>query len=660
MRLRDSMYSRLWRRGFAGALCAALLTAEPAAAFDFFGLWPDSDAPPAASAANLPYVVAFKIVGAEGVSESVIRDASNLQALRKDPPEDGVSLARRAGRDFAPIVDALWSLGYYDASLDIRIDGVDLPLGVSDGAAFARAAEGYRARAPVPIEIVITPGPLFKLRELRLLGVDGAPLVDLPDRVVALKAGDPAAASALRALQTRIVDEFRARGRPLARIVKVAPTINHPGRFMDLTLVVDPGARANMGTLTITGPRDFDPLIARSFVYMNEGDPYSPKTLADTKTSVREIPAVGSVRIVEADRLDSHGELPLSMDVGDRLGHAVGVAVKYSSVDGPAAQVYWENRNVFGGAEFLRLEANLLYAPANSGSAQRLGGISDQDIGGRVAAHFMKPALGGSRDDLLVDAYAERASTNAPGFVGYTVNDADLAAAIRHRFSRELSMQIGLDAQAGQATDALGAVNYRILGAPVSVTYDSTDDKLDPTRGFRASGSFAPYPMFLGSSLNLYQVKARASAYFALDSDARFVLAGRANLGAEFGSALDQIPANLRYFAGGGGSVRGYAFSSLGPTAANGAIVGGRSVADGSLEMRVRATQTIGFVAFVDAGQAFAGGAPDFSRPLGASVGLGLRYFTSFGPLRLDIATPIERRSGDRPFAIYASVGQAF
>ena len=112
-------------------------------------------------------------------------------------------------------------------------------------------------------------------------------------------------------------------------------------------------------------------------------------------------------------------------------------------------------------------------------------------------------------------------------------------------------------------------------------------------------------------------------------------------------------------FAGGFNSIATADGTATG-AAANGAIVGGRSVADGSLEMRVRATQTIGFVAFVDAGQAFAGGAPDFSRPLGASVGLGLRYFTSFGPLRLDIATPIERRSGDRPFAIYASVGQAF
>ena len=565
-------------------------------------------------------------------------------------------------RDFAPLVDATWASGFYDARLSVSVDGAALPLSGGDTAAFSRAAESYRNRAPVPIHIRVDLGQRFVLRKVQILDAGGAPMTEaqLPAKAVKLMPGDPAEAESVRAAQARIVEYFRNQGRPLAKIVKVSPVVDHPAHAMDLTLAVDPGAKAGIGPLTIKGPKGFDQSIVRSYVYLEDYELFSPQALADTKTSVRQIPAVGSVKIVEATQLDASGNLPIEMDVGDRALHAIGATAQYSTVDGPMAQVYWEDRNLFGGAEYLRLEATATYSPANSGPAQNFGGISDADLGGRVAAHFIKPALGGSTNDLLVDAYAERATTNSLGFVGYTVNDADVLAALRHRFSQQLSAQIGLETQVGMATDTLGTINYRLIGAPITVTYDFTDNKLDPTRGVRASATFASYPVFMGSSLNLYQAQARASAYYSLDSDSRYVLAGRAHVGSEFGSDLDEIPANWRFEAGGGGSVRGYAFDTLGPTAPNGDVIGGRSVFDGSAELRVKVTETLGFVPFVDAGNAFAASTPDFSQPLHWAAGVGLRYYTSIGPIRLDIAAPIDKRPGDRPVAVYVSIGQSF
>lgn len=650
------------RAGAVPVVCAGLwlASAPVASAFDFFGLWPGAAAPPPVSAKALPYVVKFEISGEGGPPESALRDASTLQSLIKDAPPDGDSLAIRARRDFAPIVDALWGLGYYDASVHIAIDGVALPLLDGDTAAFARAANAYRDRAPVPIVIAVDPGALFHLRAVRIVGVDGRPLTDLPPNVPRLASGDSADADGIRAAQARIVDYYRAQSHPLAKIARVSPVIDHPGRFMDLTIEVDPGRRAGLGAMTLVGPKTFDPAIARSFIYFEEGELYSPKTLADTKLSLRQIPAVGAVCIVEATKLDANGNLPLEIDVGDRPRHAIGFNAQYSTDEGPAAQVYWEDRNLFGGAEYLRLEASLLYAPANSGPTEKIFGLSDTDLGGRVAAHFMKPALGGSNNDLLVDADVERVSTNTWDFTGYTVNDADVSAAVRHRFNQQLSAQVGLDAQVGQATDALGTVDYHLIGAPISLTYDSTDDKLDPTRGARATASFASYPKALGSSLDLYQAKARGSAYYSLDADSRFVLAARVDFGSEFGAPLADIPANLRFYAGGGGSVRGYAYSTLGPTAPSGAIIGGRSEFDGSLELRFKATETIGIVPFFDAGNTYSGSVPDFSLPLQMAAGIGLRYYTAIGPLRLDVATPINPRPGDQPVVVYASIGQAF
>ncbi len=639
-----SLKSRMGRVMVAAGLALAPASAR---AFDGFGLWPEG--PPAADPRALPYAVVFQ--APEAIALAPLREASSLYTLRNDAPPDGFTLALRARRDFAPLTDALWSQGYYDATVAIRVDGVELHAGAQDFSAFQRAAESHRGRSAVPVEIHVSPGTRFTLRKLAVLGAPG-----LPERVVALKPGDPAAADAVRALQARIVDFFRARSRPLAKIVKVAPVVDHPAHAMDLTLVVVPGPEAPLGEIALTGPKSFDPLVARSFLYLKPGDPYSPAALAQARQDLRQVPAVGAVRLKEADRLDAQGRLPLSVDVGDRPAHAVGIAAQYSTIDGPALQTYWEDRNLWGGAEYLRLEANLSYAPDANGPTQRFLGLSDANIGGRLAAHFLKPALGGSRFDLLADADAERATTSTRGFQGYTVNDVETDAALRYRVSRELSAQGGLDAQAGAATDAIRTVNYRLFGLTGAVEYDSTDDRLDPTRGERLKASTAGY----GGTLALGIARTEASAYYALDDDGRFVLAGRTRLAAEAGPGLEAIPANLRLYAGGGGSVRGYAYSSLGPTTPGGAVLGGRSAFDASGELRWRATDVLGAVAFFDAGDAFAQSFPSFSQPLRMSAGLGLRYYTGFGPLRLDVAFPLNPRHGDPRFAIYAGVGQAF
>ncbi len=429
---------------------------------------------------------------------------------------------------------------------------------------------------------------------------------------------------------------------------------------MDVTIMAAPGPIAPFGEATIKGPQTFDPAIVRSFLYIHPGDPYSPAAIADARNSIRQIPAVGGVRITEGAALDAYGQLPYQIDVEDRLPYAFGASMKYSTTNGPEGQVYWEDRNVFGGAERLRLQADIFYAPPWYISWPNLGHFSSNDIGGRVSASFLKPALGGTTNDLLVDALAEKMSTSGAGFVGYQAQDADVTASLRHRFNQNFWVQAGLEAQKGDATDALGSVNYRLVGVPVSANFDTTDSKLDPTRGIRLNASAVGFGAFLGSSLDLVQVKAGGSAYYSIDADSRYVLAGRVAAGGMVGPQLDEIPANWRFYAGGGGSVRGYAYNELGPTVWWGAVVGGRSVFDASAELRVKVTDTIGVVPFFDIGNAFSSSFPTFNEPLFAAAGLGLRYYTAVGPIRLDVAFPLERRDGTGPVAVYVSIGQSF
>jgi translocation and assembly module TamA len=633
-----------------------------AQAFDFFGLFGSDDTPPAVSRAAIPYSLTVEVAGDDSALKSAARDASSLYSLRKDAPADGEALARRAESDFAPVIDALWGAGYYNAAVTIGIDRATLAIGSSDIGAFARAAEAYRNRAAAPVIIKVEPGPLFKLRTVRVLDALGVPFTDdeLPQRIVGLKSGDPAAASGIRAAETRIIDYFRKQGRPLAKIQSVAPVVDHALDIMDLTVTAAPGPIAPFGEATIEVPQTFDPAIVRSYLYIHPGDPYSPAAIADARNSIREIPAVGGVRITEGTTLDAYGRLPYQINVEDRLPYAVGASLKYSTTNGPEGQVYWEDRNVFGGAERLRLQADIFYAPPWYIASQSLQHFSSNDIGGRVSASFLKPALWGTTNDLLIDALAEKMSTSGAGFVGYQAEDADVTASLRHRFNQNFWVQAGLEAQKGDATDALGTVNYRLVGVPISANFDTTDSKLDPTRGVKLSASAVGFGAFLGSSLDLVQVKAGASAYYSLDADSRYVLAGRVAAGAMSGPELDQIPANWRFYAGGGGSVRGYAYNELGPTVWWGAVVGGRIVFDASAEVRIKVTDTIGIVPFFDVGNAFTSNFPNFSEPLFAAAGLGLRYYTSVGPIRLDVAFPLERRDGTGPVAIYVSIGQSF
>ncbi len=647
---------------FAAVASASLCVGvEGARAFDFFGLFGSDDKPPPVSPTAISYSVAIDVAGGDGGIKSAVNDASSLYRLRKDPPPDGDSLARRASNDFGAILDALWGLGYYNATVAISIDGASSTIVSPNVAAFARAADGFRNRAPAPVTIKVDPGPLFRLRDIRVVNGAGEVYSQemLPERAVGLKPGDPAAASALRSADVRIVDYFRNQGRPLAKVLSIAPVVDHAAETMDVTFFAAPGPVAPFGEATLNGPEDFNPAIARSYLYIEPGDPYSPKAIDDARTSLRQIPAVGGVRIVEGKTLDAYGRLPYQVDVEDRLPYAVGASAKYSSINGPAGQVYWEDRNVFGGAERLRLQADIFYAPPWYMTSNSVRSLSINDLGGRISASFLKPALWGTRNDFLLDALGEKVSTSGVGFVGYQAEDADATAALRHRFSDNFWVQAGFEGQTGVATDSLGRVDYTLVGVPVSANYDTTDSKLDPTQGVRLNVSAAGYGEFLGSSLNLAQFKARGSTYYAIDPDGRFVLAGRIGLGAEDGPALDEIPANWRFYSGGGGSVRGYAYDSLGPRNLFG-VVGGRSLVEASAELRVKITNTIGIVPFFDAGNAFGSVYPNFSAPLYMSAGLGLRYYTAIGPIRLDVAFPFQRVPGSGPVAVYVSIGQAF
>ncbi len=639
------------------ALTLGVMPLGSAQAFDFFGLFGGGETLPEPSTDTLPYELQIDVIGDDSQVRTIIEDASTLQRLRTDAPPDAAALARRAQGDLLPLIDAMWGLGYYNASVAIEVAGVALRVGTDRVDAASAAAGPFRASARVPVRIVVDPGQRFSIRDVTLLEAGTGQRLGptaIPQDVVALNPGDPASAARILSAQARIVDHYRAQSRPFADMVEIDPVVHHAERAMDLTISVSPGPVAGLGPIRISGNDNVDERVIRSFIYTEPGDPYTPQALAGIRTTATRIEALSSVRVRHGDTLDADGNLPLDVEVTERLPRVFGASAQFSTTDGPSTRVYWTHRNLFGGAERLRLEASAFYLTQGGGALFDSSRNVFDDLGGRVSASFMKPALWGTRNDFLADARVER--DRADGFDTRLVN---VTAGIRHRFSDTFNIQAGIEYERGQTKDAFGKREYQLVGIPLSLEFDSSDSRLEPTQGWRINAGVTPYAGALGSSLNMLRTRFDISTYYALDDRARYVLAARLGFGSLVGANLENIPANRRFFAGGGGSVRGYAHRSLSPMR-NGRPIGGRSLIEGSLEARIRITDTIGIVPFIDAGGAFRESYPDFGERLRFAAGLGLRYHTGIGPIRLDVAIPLRKEEGQRGYGVYIGIGQAF
>jgi translocation and assembly module TamA len=449
---------------------------------------------------------------------------------------------------------------------------------------------------------------------------------------------------------------LRDKSYPLAKIVSTRPVILHKEQVMDVAVTIDTGPKAGIGEVHLSGSPGVDPAVIRSFIYLEEGEPYSPKKLADTRKSISRIEAIGGVKIEDGATLDKNGNLPIFVETTERLRHAIGASAMFSNINGPSLRSYYVDRNLFGGGERLRfdVEGGLAYYN-NSAAFISFPELKASNLVGAARASFIKPALFGTRNDLLLDAAAVRERT-----VYYWAAYGNFNGAIRHRFSDTASVQAGLEVEGGQFFDAFGLHDYSLLGFPVSGNYDSTDNALAPTRGFRATGRVAPYVKAFSNSVAMVESKGQLSAYHALDEDARYILAGRVAAGSIAGAPIEAAPANRRFFAGGGGSVRGYRYRSISPENGVGFATGGLSLFEASAEARIKVTQNIGVVPFVDAGAAFSTPWPDFNSTMRVAAGVGLRYYTGIGPIRFDVATPVNPRPQDSRLAIFLGIGESF
>jgi translocation and assembly module TamA len=463
-------------------------------------------------------------------------------------------------------------------------------------------------------------------------------------KTLGLQPGKVAKSEAVIGGERMLVDEWRQQGHPKAAALPRNVVANHKTDRLDVGLAVKPGPAAVYGPTTVTGTQYMDPVFVAWMAGLTQGEPYDPDDLDRALKRLRRLQVFGSTQIVEAEAVEPDGELPLTIAVAERPLHVFGAGASYSTLDGAGVEGYWEHRNLFGHAERLRFE----------GRVAGIDSADPRDFTYLAAVTFVKPGVITPTTDLIATLSAGREVYDP-----YSQNTFRARIGLAHEFFEGLTGTVSANGEYDQVDDNFNRRDLVLASLPSTLAYDGTDDKLEPTRGFRAKLSVEPYHEFRFGSTGAFS-RVDGSTYLSFDEDSRFVLAARAALGSIAGGAADELPADRLFFVGGGGSVRGYAYRSIGPRLPDGAIVGGLSMAEASLEMRMRVTSTIGIVPFVDAGGAFASRLPDFSDDIKVGAGLGVRYYTGMGAIRVDVATPLNPDRNDSRFALYVGLGESF
>lgn len=623
-----------------GAAAALMLAVTMAAATQARA----QEAPAAAGpSTGIAYTVTIDVTGGGDGLRRDLEDVSNLKALEADPPAGPVGLVRRAAADLDRLQAALYANGYYGGVIDIRVAGVPV---TEDRAVDAAAAAALRG--PVPVSARVDAGRLFVFGDVVMAdAATGRPPAPLPidPAGIGLVRGEPARSSAVLDAESRLVDAMQNLGYPFAAVPRREAVADHATGALDITFFLAPGRPAVMGPVSVRGTRDVDPEFVARQAGVVPGTPYSRDEIARIRDEMNRLDVFQSVRIVQGDEITPDGQIPIVIEVEERKARFVGLGAAYSTTEGGTLSGYWGHRNVFGRAERFRIE----------GEVSRLFSNALDDLQYIARATFEKPGIYRHNDDLLVEARAFREVPEAYESRGVGGN-----IAWRRRFTDRLEGRVGAEFERARITDAFGTRDYTLVGIPVSLSYDSTDNRLDPSEGIRAAAEVEPFPEFLGSTVGMTVARGSVSAYHALDEAKRFIVAGRVATGTIDGPNVALIPADRRFYAGGGGSIRGYEYQGVSPRLPDGRIVGGKSLFEASVELRMKVTDTIGVVPFLDLGGAFASSTPDFGSDLKYGAGIGLRYYTAIGPLRLDVAFPLDKGPYDPSAAFYVGLGQAF
>tara|TARA_R110002049_G_scaffold30316_2_gene103064 strand:+ start:12178 stop:14136 length:1959 start_codon:yes stop_codon:yes gene_type:complete len=619
---------------------------------------------------TIPYEV--ELTGIDPQEEQLIaslNDASTARRLQSRPTASRAGLQRRAEDDIERFQAVLRSKGFYEAQVTFDIaekvsadpvdaqspDAEDMPENASENptenkngdidasAAGSEQAEGADAPTPLVLSYQIDVGTPYLIEAVDLK-------TTYPDKVIEraatdaeleathLQIGQRATAEPIILAEQYGVDLLRSRGYPLAKAGKRTVMANTANKTISVTYAFDAGAEANFGAVNVNGAEEVDADFIAGYRSWGAGEKYDPEQVRTTRRDLAQSNLFDSVIVKPVGPISDSGEIPVDITVVERKHRSIGGGVNFSTADGPGANAFWEHRNLFGAGEKLRLGVE----------------ASGQEQG--LTAEFRKPQFLRRRQALVAEGNAKNHDTDA-----YQGELVDSFVGVERRLGENWSGTFGFTAEYSDLTGADSPNEQFYLGGLRGILkHDNTDNPLDPTEGNRLELNVSPYVGLTDTDTSFTSVSLGGSQYLSIDDDGDYVMAARARTGTIIGEERGNLPSNKRFYSGGGGSIRGYEYQKVGPLADDGDPVGGRSVLEVGFEFRARITESFGIVPFIEGGNVYESNNPDDISLLWAT-GLGFRYYTAVGPLRFDVAVPLDKRENvDDDYQFYISLGQAF
>ena len=556
------------------------------------------------------------------------RTLSSLQGVGARDADALAQIVVRGASDRKLIEQLLRVYGYYDGEVAQSLIGAEA------------------------IRFDIQPGRRYQIGglstgDLEQTGADAGPL----QAALGLKAGDPLNLDRITAQVGKLGEALGRRGYPFADTGTPGLIVDHARFEGDVDLPVKTGGKYRYGAITTNFPRYMSPGHLGDMARFKPGQVYDRDKVDDFRRAILATGLVSSLTVVPREtappRDGEPGVVAMEVTMTKAPQRTIAGEVGYDTGEGFRVASSWEHRNLF--------------PPEGALKFRNIIGTNEQLVG----TTFRRSNFLGRDRQLSVDIYADNANLTA-----YAARKVAFAATYERLttilFQKPWSWSMGLEAQASEEREGVpsgvtkGRVLYVTAALPLRAAIDSTDDLLDPHRGHRASLRISPEVALARDKRETYaRVQFDSSGYWAVGQS---VLAGRVRLGSMPGTAVDNVAPSRRFYAGGGASIRGYGYNLVGPRNDLGEPKGGRSLYEFSLEARIPTGMFGGalqLVPFVDAGGVGTGTVPRFD-DFRIGAGMGLRYRTGFGPIRVDLATPINPRAGDSRVGVYVALGQAF
>jgi len=414
--------------------------------------------------------------------------------------------------------------------------------------------------------------------------------------------------------------------------------LNNLQQKFDISYYVDAGAQATFGDIQFTGQKTIKDKYLKRLIKTKSGECFKRSKLNDMKVNLQKTGLLSKTEFKLPEAPNADGSVPITIAVSESKHRSVKLGANYGTDIGPGVSASWEHRNFLGSGE--KLTSTL--------TASALEQVIDTKL---TKPYFM-------RDDQRL-----KLSTS----IGHKDNDAyqttgfNVGGSVERDLDNKWTAEVGTKYGFEQIKDQTSTKNVALLSFPLFASQDKRNDILNPTKGWTVQFNTMPAVDTFDSGIMFLKNKIGGTYYQPFDDDGDNVLAARAAIGSILGASSGTVPATERFYSGGGGSIRGYGYQLVGPLDANLDPLGGRSFIELSTEMRMRITDDYGAVAFVDGGNTFDANYPDFSGDMLFGAGVGLRYYTDFGPLRMDLAVPLDKRDGvDDSYQLYFSIGQAF